>query len=119
MIEEKRIIGKLNYSKALVFLTSYSYKTKTLCCKTKKFTGVKTVLLLKCSEYQEFKLNFKILNGKAKIVAVNKHKRIITLAEEDFNDVFKTDFQKGFYRIRLIGENADVQFELQKIGSVL
>ena len=113
--DESKIVSRVNYKKALVLTAFYSYKTKTLTGNAKSFTGIKTMLLLKCNNNQKFYLNFNVNSGKAKLVAINKQKQITLLAENNFLGQINTKFIKGFYRIRLVGENCDVNFNLKKI----
>ena len=109
--DEKKLVSILNRKSALVFYARS--KDKTLYCKTKKFTGVRTICRINCEENQKFYINFKTSNGKGKILLI-KDKKIYQLVENDFEGNFSTDLKPGKYRLRLVGNNVDLKIELKK-----
>ncbi|MGD9901633.1 MAG: hypothetical protein AB7S44_03760 [Spirochaetales bacterium] len=113
--EDEKIATIVNYGRANVLMSFYSYAKKTLNGIAKGFSGVKTILFLKCKEHQKFNVQFTTIRGKAKLVAVSKDNKVTVLAENIFVGDINTKFEKGRYKIRLVGEAADVTFKLKKI----
>lgn len=110
----EKILGRANYQKTLVLIASFFHGQ--LKCTAKEFSGIKTLLLLRINENQRFEIDFKVTSGKAKLVAVRKQE-IALLAENVFSGQLTTRLPKGFCRIRLVGENADVKLKLRRIES--
>lgn len=111
--DERKITGRLNHSIVFNLLSSY-FKNK-FKLKTRGFSGVRTILRLRCYENQKLQLDFHTTSGKAKLIAVNKNKEITQLAEQDFSGIVTTIFEAGIYRFRLVGIKADVEVHIERL----
>lgn len=109
---EKEIVGLINYRVCLMMIATFF--NGELHCTAKKFSGVKTILLLRVKENQRFDVNINVTTGKAKLVAI-KNREIILLGENHFVGPIATQLHKGFCRIRIVGEDADVELKLRRI----
>jgi len=110
---EKEIAGLINYQVTrILVVTLFNGELKG---KAKGFSGIKTIANLRVKENQSFDIDFDVNAGKAKMVAVKK-KEIIVLAENHFTGQLTTHLPKGFCRIRLVGEDADVKIKLRRIS---
>lgn len=111
--DDEKILSPINYQKTLKIIAAF--RKGSLKCETKNFSGIKTIIWLRVSDNQKFHIEFFISKGKAKIVAVRKG-RYECLAEANINTEISTMLGKGFHRIRLIGEQADIHLLLTKIA---
>jgi len=110
---EKEISGLVNYQMTRVLVVTFF--NGELKGKAKGFSGIKTISLLNVKENQSFEIDFNVTAGKAKLVAVKK-KKVILLAENHFVGQVTTQLPKGFCRIRLVGEDANVKLKLRRIS---
>jgi hypothetical protein len=110
--DDRKLTGILNYKKALVFIAKY--KDYTLLCKTIKFSGVRTIGKIICEDNQKFNLNLKVVKGKSKIIFVKNRKIYLTI-ENDYNGEIETNLESGLYKIRIVGESADLDLSFKKI----
>ena len=110
---EKEISGLVNYQVTRVLVVMlFNGELKGTA---KGFSGIKTISVLRMKENQSFDIDFNVKAGKAKLVAIKK-KEIIVLAENHFVGQLITHLPKGFCRIRLVGEDANVKIKLRRIS---
>ena len=109
---ERKLTGILSYKKALVFIANY--KNKILNCKIRKFTGVRTIGRAICEDNQKFYFKLNIIEGKAKIIFV-KDRKINFVIENKFDGEIETNLEKGIYKLRIVGECADLDLSIKKI----
>ncbi|BCR35771.1 hypothetical protein [Mariniplasma anaerobium] len=112
--QEKKVLSKINYKKALVFMVTRKLRDKSYKGKIKKFTGFANVALLKVEDLQNLYIDFKITNGQAALIAIQKDEMKI-LAQENLEKHITLPFKKGFVRLRLIGEQTDLNFLIKKV----
>lgn len=113
-LTHKKVLSKLNYKKALVFIVSRNLKTKHIKGKTKKFSGYQTIGHIKVDDFQNLYVNFQLEEGSAVLIAIHK-KDIQLIAQNHMNGHITLPFSKGLVRLRLIGEQATVNFEITKL----
>jgi hypothetical protein len=109
--DEKRLSSFVNYQKAKVMIGG-QFKSK-IKLRAESFTGVKTIGVFYMREdiSCRFDLDFEVIKGRAKIILVRKS--VITPVIFETNQravIFK--LQKGFNRIRIVGEHADAKLTL-------
>ncbi len=113
-LTSQKVKSKINYKKALVFIVTRKLRDKSYKGRIKKFTGYANIGRFKINEMQNLHINFEILEGQAALVAIqNDDIKIIT--QENFNSYVTLPFKKGYMRLRLIGDQAHVQFLIKKI----
>ncbi|MDD3207250.1 MAG: hypothetical protein PHD98_02130 [Bacilli bacterium] len=108
---DKRLSSFVNYQKAKIMIGG-QFKSK-IKLRTESFSGVKTIGVFYMREDLScrFDLEFEVTKGRAKIILVRKG--IITPVISETNQravIFK--LQKGFNRIRIVGEHADARLTL-------
>lgn len=112
-INEKKTLSKINNKKALVFFVRKKLFKPTYIGKTSKFTGYQTFHLVKTNGYESFELDMKIHEGQATLVLVQKDKYYI-LGENDCQINLNLDLEPGWFRLRLIGQQAKLNFTLSR-----
>lgn len=110
-----KIASRINRIKALVMIGRYSFISKTLTVKAYKFTGYRTVLLMKCEDNQAFDVDINVNEGEAAIYAVDKNKTLKLLCEGNYSGKVHTNIKKGFYRVRVVGDNSAFDAKITKI----
>lgn len=111
---EKKVLSKINYKKALIFIVTRKLRDKSYKGKIKKFTGYANVALLKVEDLQNLYVDFKITNGEAALIAIQNDEMKI-LAQENIETHLTLPFKKGHVRLRLIGEQTDLNFLIKKV----
>ncbi len=104
----------VNRVKALVFFISYDRKEKILKGKIKRFTGYKTVAKLPVVDNQRFIINMDVSEGEASFVLV-QNGLVFPLENISATGNVSAPIEKGFARLRLIGEKASLSFAIKKI----
>ncbi|MCX5775209.1 MAG: hypothetical protein NTV44_02455, partial [Firmicutes bacterium] len=92
---EKEISGLINYRVCLVMISTLF--NGELKCTAKKYSGIKTIALLRVKENQRFEVEINVTAGKAKLVAI-KNREIILLGENHFAGPIATQLSKGLCR---------------------
>ena len=109
--DNKKLTSLINRKRAIVFMVKY--KQNSLLCKTKKFSGVRTIGRVKCKESQSFFLDLKISQGQAKVILI-KDKKVYPLIEGSYQGRLSTVLAEGKYRIRIAGISANLNFVIKK-----
>jgi hypothetical protein len=113
-LEDKRVLSKINYKKALVFIVTRKIRDKSYKGRIKKFTGYANIAKLKVDDLQNLYIDFKITNGNATLIAI-QNDEIKVLANENIEKHITLPFKKGFIRLRLIAEHSDLNFLIKKV----
>ncbi|NLB39832.1 MAG: hypothetical protein GX812_00515 [Erysipelotrichaceae bacterium] len=109
--DERRILSRVNNVRALVLVgRQFSNNIKMHAT---SFTGVKTIGLFYLRENTSCRIDvdFEVLSGRAKVVLIRKQS-IRDIAVNTAREVRIFKLEKGFNRIRLVGENAEVLLTL-------
>lgn len=103
--DQQKIIGILNYKKALVFLVTR--ENKGIKCRTRRFTGISTITQFKGEAGARYQMDLVTSCGQATVVAVQNGEYVV-LAEDHFQGEIELNLSLGATRLRLIGKQADV-----------
>lgn len=109
-----KVLSKINFKKALVFVVHRSLKNKEISAKIKKFTGYQNIGLIKVNDLQNLKIMLEITEGKAVLIAIRK-KQLKILADNNTNGYVTLPFSKGWARLRLIGDHASLNLKITKV----
>lgn len=108
--DEKKLISLINRKRALLFILKI--KNKVLKCITKKYTGVKTIGRAKFEKEKVLHIELNVSSGKAKVILI-KNKKIKTIAENNF--IGDVKIENGKYRLRIVGENSNLNLKINLI----
>lgn len=110
--DKQKIRSFINYRRALVFVV---YKDKgSLICKTRHFSGIKTIAHVKVANATQYQLELAVSEGKAKVVAVSGH-TIIELAETEYFQQKTITLAPGRYRIRVVGIDTGINLTIASV----
>jgi hypothetical protein len=112
--KDEKVLSKVNYKKALVFMVTRKFRDKSYKGRIKKFTGFANVALIKVEDMQNLYINFNVTSGNAALIAIQKNEMKV-LAQENMDAYLTLPFKKGFVRLRLIGEQTDLNFVIKKV----
>lgn len=113
-LSSKKVMSKINYKKALVFIVTRKLREKSYKGRIKKFSGYANIARLKIEEMQNLYIEFNILEGHATLIAIQKDEMKI-LTDVNMQGHLTLPFKKGYTRLRLIGEHADLKFIIKKV----
>ncbi len=106
---EKKLASLINFKKALLYIVKAS--KNGLTCKTKKFTGVRTLGRINLVKNKELKVKLDVIVGDAKIILVSKDRKVYKICENSFEGSINNNLI-GKFRVRIVGKNADLKLTL-------
>jgi hypothetical protein len=112
--DDQKVLSKINYKKALVFIVTRKLRDKSYKGKIRKFSGYANIALLKVEDLQNLYVDFKITNGKAALIAI-QNGIMRPIADQNIESYITLPFKKGYVRLRLVGEQTDLTFSIKKI----
>ncbi len=110
---DKKIISRINYKKALVFIVTHQFKDKSYHGKIKKFSGYQTFAWIKVADFQNLYIKAQITEGQAAVIAIQK-KEMLIITKDDTEKHVTLPFKKGYIRLRLAGNQANLNFIIKK-----
>lgn len=113
-LSSQKVMSKINYKKALVFIVTRKLREKSYKGRIKKFSGYANIARLKIDDLQNLYIDFKVLEGSAALIAIQKDEMKI-LTREDMQTYMTLPFKKGYIRLRLIGDHTDLNFTIKKV----
>lgn len=79
------------------------------------FSGVDTIFNIKCecNTFLEYDYQLELKEGEFKVVLVTEDKKIVELIKDSGKADAKLELDKGNYRIRFVGEDADCNIKIK------
>lgn len=113
-LDHKKVLSKINYKKALIFIVTRKLRDKSYKGRIKKFTGYANIARIKVEDLQNLYIDFNIIKGKAALLAI-QNDVIQPITEQNMDSYITLPFKKGYIRLRLVGEQTDLTFVIKKI----
>jgi len=110
-IDRDKVISKINRKKAWVFFVRKKLFKPIYLGKTKTFTGYQTLATFSTKDHESFEIDFEVFKGHAALILV-QNDRMYILADKDTRDFVEHDLNKGWARIRLVGDKASIKFTI-------
>ncbi|MFA6889689.1 MAG: hypothetical protein WCQ80_01550 [Bacilli bacterium] len=113
-LTDQKVMSKINYKRALVFIVTRSLKNYTYKGKIIGFHGYRNFASFTVEEAQKLYVKLDITKGEAAIVAIQK-KQMIVITQGNIDGNVVLPFKKGRIRLRLIGEHSDLTFIIKRL----
>lgn len=108
---ETKALSKVNYKKTLVLIARKKLFKPIYVGKTSKFNGYQTLFIIRTKGYESFELDMSVTEGEATMILVQKDQYYV-LGENNCNVNLNLELNPGWFRIRLIGKHAKLNFTL-------
>lgn len=111
--DTKKLTSILNRKISRVFVVRFKQGVYT--GKVVKTTGVKTFGWVNLQQGQQLLVTLNTTHGKAKLILVNKHKQLVTLAEQNSKGVVQNNLVAGWWRLRFVGQESNATFAVSVV----
>jgi len=111
--DHDKAVSKINRRKALVSFTRKHLFKPAYKGRIKAFTGYQTLAVFKTGDVEYLKIELTVNKGEV-ILGIVQGDTFHTLCEGSCQKEMELPVQKGFGRLRIIGEHADATYILKR-----
>jgi hypothetical protein len=112
-INSEKAKSKLNHKKALMFIARKKWFKPIYIGKTKSFTGYQTIASFYALGKESFDVQLSIKKGTCTLIVVQDQTYHV-IADQTTNKNFSIQLEPGRARLRIVGEKADVHFQITR-----